>query len=114
MEMDGQTDVPDSSKDERHRGEYKTHPNHVEAIGPDGESLDIVFETAEPFDTPRLMAELLDWTRADLEGAEWHPLIIIALFIVVFLEIHPFQDGNWRLSRILTTLQQPVDNSINA
>lgn len=93
-----------SSKDERHRGEYKTHPNHVEAFGPDGKSIAIVFETASPFDTPRLMAELVEWTQANLEGDELHELIVIAIFIVVFLAIHPFQDGNGRLSRILTTL----------
>lgn len=93
-----------SSKDKRHRGEYKTHNNHVEAFGPDGESLGIVFETAAPFDTPRLMTELVDWTRANLDDDDLHPLVIIALFIVIFLEIHPFQDGNGRLSRILTTL----------
>jgi len=93
-----------SSKDQRHRGEYKTHSNHVEAIGPDGKSLGIVFETATPFDTPCLMTGLLDWTTGNLERGKLHPLISIALFIVVFLEIHPFQDGNGRLSRILTTL----------
>lgn len=93
-----------SSKDERHRGEYKTHDNHVEAFGPDGESIGIVFETASPFDTPRLMAELVDWTRTNLDGGDLHPLIAIAIFVVVLLEIHPFQDGNGRLSRILTTL----------
>ena len=93
-----------SSKDERHRGEYKTHNNHVEAFGPDGESLGIVFETAAPFDTPRLMTELIDWTSSNLERGDLHPLVTIALFVVVFLEIHPFQDGNGRLSRILTTL----------
>ena len=92
-----------SSKDERHRGAYKTLDNHVEAFGPDGESLGIVFQTATPFDTPRLMKELVEWTQANLEGDELHPLMSIALFIVVFLEIHPFQDGNGRLSRILTT-----------
>ena len=93
-----------SSKDERHRGKYKIHVNHVEAFGPDGESLGIVFETATPFDTPRLMADLLETTQDNFERGVVHPLIIIALFIVVFLEIHPFQDGNGRLSRILTTL----------
>jgi len=93
-----------SSKDERHRGGYKTHTNHVEAFGPGGDSLGIVFETAAPFDTPRLMKELVEWTQADLEKEDLHPLISIALFVVVFLEIHPFQDGNGRLSRILTTL----------
>ena len=93
-----------SSKDERHRGEYKTHNNHVEAFGPDGESLGLVFETATPLDTPRLMTELVEWTQGNLEGDDLHPLMNIALFIVVLLEIHPFQDGNGRLSRILTTL----------
>lgn len=93
-----------SSKDKRHRGAYKTHNNHVEAFGPDGESLGIVFETAAPFDTPGLMTELVAWTRANLGDDDLHPLIIIALFIVMFLEIHPFQDGNGRLSRLLITL----------
>lgn len=93
-----------SSKDKRHRGEYKTHNNHVEAFGPDGESLGIVFETAAPFDTPCLMTELVDWTKANLDGGDLHPLVVIALFIAIFLEIHPFQDGNGRLSRILTML----------
>lgn len=93
-----------SSKDERHRGKYKTRNNHVEAFGPDGESLGVVFETATPFDTPRLMTELVEWTQGNLETDDLHPLIAIAVFIVVFLEIHPFQDGNGRLSRILTTL----------
>jgi len=93
-----------SSKDERHRGGYKTQTNHVEAFGPDGDSLGVVFETAPPFDTPRLMTELVEWTKANLETEDLHPLINVAIFIVVFLEIHPFQDGNGRLSRILTTL----------
>lgn len=92
------------SKDERHRGVYKTHNNHVEAFGPDGESIGIVFETATPFDTPRLMNELVGWTKAALEKGELHNLIVIAIFVVAFLAIHPFQDGNGRLSRILTTL----------
>ncbi|MDH3352746.1 MAG: Fic family protein [Gammaproteobacteria bacterium] len=93
-----------SSKDERHRGEYKTLNNHVEAIGPDGTNLGLVLQTASPFDTPRLMTELAEWTRDQLATQDLHPLILISVFIVVFLEIHPFQDGNGRLSRILTTL----------
>lgn len=93
-----------SSKDERHRGGYKTLPNHVEAFGPDGESLGVVFETAAPFDTPRLMHELVDRTDSALKTSALHRLITIAIFVVVFLEIHPFQDGNGRLSRVLTTL----------
>lgn len=93
-----------SDKDERHRGEYKALPNHVEAFGPDGRSLGVVFQTATPFDTPRLMRELVQWTQTNLNEEKIHPLIIVAVFTVIFLEIHPFQDGNGRLSRILTTL----------
>jgi Fic family protein len=93
-----------SQKDQRHRGEYKTLANHVEAFGPDGNSIGVVFQTATPFETPRLMRELVGWTRENLESGTLHPLLVIAVFIVVFLEIHPFQDGNGRLSRIVTTL----------
>ena len=93
-----------STKDERHRGEYKTLPNHVEAFASDGASLGVVFETASPLDTPRLMEQLLEWVSEALRIGTLHPLLVIAVFVVVFLEIHPFQDGNGRLSRILTTL----------
>jgi Fic family protein len=93
-----------SDKDEYHRGEYKKFTNNVEAFGGAGESLGVVFETASPFDTPREMEELVKWTRETLEDASLHPLIVIGICSVVFLAIHPFQDGNGRLSRILTTL----------
>jgi Fic family protein len=93
-----------SSKDERHRGEYKTLPNHVEAFDASGRSLGVVFATASPFDTPARMRELVDWTREALADRALHPLLIIAVFVVDFLAIHPFQDGNGRLSRALTTL----------
>ncbi|MEW8201351.1 MAG: DUF977 family protein [Candidatus Thiodiazotropha endolucinida] len=93
-----------STKDERHRGEYKTNPNNVMAFDTEGKEIGIVFETATPFNTPRLMAELVTWTREALEEKQLHPLLVIAAFTVVFLEIHPFQDGNGRLSRVLTTL----------
>ena len=93
-----------SIKDERHRGGYKTLPNHVEAFDETGESLGVVFATATPFDTPRLMAELVAWFGARERDRSLHPLLVVAIFVVVFLEIHPFQDGNGRLSRALTTL----------
>lgn len=93
-----------SGKDERHRGRYKTLANHVEAFGPEGQSLGVVFETATPFETPFQMAELVVQTREALESGLVHPLLTIAAFIVRFLAIHPFQDGNGRLSRALTTL----------
>ncbi len=63
-----------------------------------------MFQTASPFDTPRLMSELVAWVNRERETARLHPLLIVALCVVVFLEIHPFQDGNGRLSRMLTTL----------
>jgi len=93
-----------SSKDIRHRGEYKKHPNRVEAFDEHGNSMGIIFDTATPFDTPAKMAELVSWTQEALIEKRLHPLLIIAVFIVCFLAIHPFQDGNGRLSRILTTL----------
>ncbi len=93
-----------SGKDERHRGEYKTVPNDVAAFDARGKMLGVVFETASPFDTPHRMAELVQWLNDARELKRIHPLLIVAVFTVVFLEIHPFQDGNGRLSRILTTL----------
>lgn len=93
-----------STKDERHRGGYKTLPNDVGAFDAQGKQVGTVFETATPFDTPRLMSEVVVWTGRTLTQNEAHPLIVIAIFIVSFLAIHPFQDGNGRLSRILTTL----------
>ena len=93
-----------SEKDAHHRGNYKTQSNSVAAFDDTGKQVGIVFETATPFDTPRLMTEAVDWVRESLETRKLHPLLVTAIFIVVFLEIHPFQDGNGRLSRILTTL----------
>ena len=93
-----------SEKDERHRGEYKSVRNDVGAFDPDGNMIGVVFETASPFDTPRRMQELVAWLKEASELKRLHPLLIIAVFVVTFLEIHPFQDGNGRLSRVLTTL----------
>jgi len=93
-----------SQKDDRHRGEYKKLPNNVAAFDDDGKQIAILFETATPFDTPRRMAELVEWLHTEQELKRLHPLLIAAIFIVVFLAIHPFQDGNGRLSRVLTTL----------
>jgi Fic family protein len=93
-----------SRKDERHRGHYKKSSNNVAAFDENGTQIGVVFETATPFDTPRLMDELVAWVEEQRAKAELHPLLVIAIFVVVFLEIHPFQDGNGRLSRVLTTL----------
>lgn len=93
-----------SEKDSRHRGNYKTNSNSVAAFDESGAQIGIVFQTASPFDTPRLMRKLVEWLNSEIDTERLHPLIIVAIFVVVFLEIHPFQDGNGRLSRVLTTL----------
>ncbi len=93
-----------STKDDRHRGEYKKFANSVEAIGQNGKSKGVIFHTSTPFDTPALMTELIEWTNTQIKRRELRPLLVIAVFVVVFLHIHPFQDGNGRLSRGLTTL----------
>ena len=93
-----------STKDERHRGEYKKDSNRVAAFDADGNEIGTIFETATPFDTPRLMQELVDWTNVNFNDGYFHPIITIGVFVVHFLSIHPFTDGNGRLSRALTTM----------
>jgi Fic family protein len=93
-----------SGKDQHHRGHYKKLANHVEAFAPDGKTLGVVFETATPFETPGWMKNAIDWFNESVHEETHHPLILTGIFIAVFLAIHPFQDGNGRLSRILTTL----------
>jgi Fic family protein len=99
-----QTLLRHSDKDARHRGSYKTLPNNIVAFDANGREIGVVFETAAPFNTPREMEALVAWTRKALDEEALHPFLIIAVFIVTFLAIHPFQDGNGRLSRVLTTL----------
>lgn len=93
-----------SEKDAWHLGNYKTTSNSVAAFDENGTQIGIVFQTASPSDTPRLMTELVTWVQEERTAGHLHPLLIIALWVVVFLDIHPFQDGNGRLSRVLTTL----------
>ena len=92
-----------SDKDQWHKGQYKKSPNHVVAVDADGKQIGVIFETVTPFETPFKMRELVEETRQQLEEKKLHPLLIISVFIVSFLAIHPFQDGNGRLSRALTT-----------
>ena len=90
-----------SEKDRLHKGKYKTTPNKVVAID---NKKQMIFNTTKPHLTPYHMIELIEWTRKNLIESEFHPLIIIANFIVEFLAIHPFKDGNGRISRIITNL----------
>lgn len=93
-----------AKKDERHRGVYKILPIRIEAFDAYGQSVGVIFETTSPMATPIQMQELIQWTNEAFEKRELHPIIIIGIFVVLFLAIHPFQDGNGRLSRLLTTL----------
>lgn len=92
------------NKDELHRGEYKKKENTVAMINKEGVPIEVLFETTKAYLTPKEMSELIDWTRNALEQNKYHPLLVVANFLVEFLLIHPFEDGNGRLSRILTNL----------
>lgn len=92
-----------SSKDQRHKGEYKNLPNTVVANYPDGTQRTI-FNTTAPHLTQKEMQEMLDWVNTSLSERSVHPLLVIGLCVYEFLSIHPFQDGNGRLSRLITTL----------
>ncbi len=92
-----------SNKDERHRGTYKFLSNKVVATYPTGEQRTI-FATTEPALVATEMQELVEWTNQQLEQKSIHQLIVVGSFIYDFLSIHPFQDANGRLSRLLTTL----------
>jgi len=91
-------------KEVEHLGEYKKKENAVVMINEAGESVGVLFETTKAYLTPKEMYELLNWTKIALSQNKYHPLLVIANFLVEFLTIHPFEDGNGRLSRILTNL----------
>tara|TARA_Y100000310_G_scaffold336160_1_gene419993 strand:+ start:203 stop:1264 length:1062 start_codon:yes stop_codon:yes gene_type:complete len=91
-------------KDKKHRGEYKKQENKVHMINEDGESVGVLFDTTPPYLTPKEMQELIDWTTNALDEEKYHPLITIGNFLVEFLNIHPFLDGNGRISRVFTNL----------
>jgi len=92
-----------STKDERHRGKYKTKENTV-AIVENGEIKKILFNPTAPWLVKKEMDDAFSWLKENLEKKEIHPLVIVANFIFEFLAIHPFEDGNGRLSRALTNL----------
>lgn len=92
-----------TDKDELHRGQYKKKENKVEMIDSEGQSIGTLFDTSA-FLVDKEMLELTEWTHTAFLEKKFHPLLIIANFIVEFLQIHPFEDGNGRLSRILSNL----------
>ena len=91
-------------KDKLHRGDYKRQENKVHMIDEAGQSIGVLFDTTPAYLTSKEMQELVEWTQRVLLERDHHPLLVIAGFLVQFLQIHPFQDGNGRLSRILTNL----------
>ncbi len=91
-------------KDKHHRGEYKKEENKVHMIDEAGQSIGILFDTSPAYLTPSQMRDLVEWTQQALVEKKYHPLLIAGNFLVEFLKIHPFTDGNGRLSRILTNL----------
>ncbi len=92
-----------SGKDQSHKGKYKSLSNQVVANYPDGAQRTI-FRTTEPAMTAKEMEELLFWVNERFEKADMHPIMITSAFVYEFLSIHPYQDGNGRLSRLMTTL----------
>ena len=92
-----------SDKDQRHKGKYKSLSNKVVANYPDG-THKTIFRTTEPHLTSTEMQGLIVWINERLSKKDMHPLMITAAFVYEFLSIHPYQDGNGRLSRLLTSL----------
>lgn len=91
-------------KDQYHLGDYKKLENKVEMLDSTGKAIATIFETTSPYLTAKETSELIEWSNEMLKSIKSHPLLVIGNFIVEFLKIHPFQDGNGRLSRILTNL----------
>lgn len=92
-----------SEKDEKHKGDFKKFSNKVVATYPDGTQR-LIFNTTEPLLVDKEMDELVEWANQELPNPDFHSLFVIAAIVYEFLSIHPFQDGNGRLSRLLTSL----------
>jgi len=93
-----------SDKDQGHLGDYKFGENKVVAYDHEGREVGVIFNPTSPYLTPKEMMELVESTSLLLAEKKYHPLLVIANFLVEFLAIHPFQDGNGRISRVLTNL----------
>ena len=92
-----------SNKDQAHKGQYKNSPNKVVMTNKQGEQV-VLFDPTPPYLVRPEMQAAIDWTNEQLAKREIHPLLVIANFIFEFLAIHPFSDGNGRISRALTNL----------
>lgn len=91
-------------KNKTHRGEYKKRENRVEMVDIQSRRMGVLFDTTSAYLTPEYMQELVEWIQEALKNKTYHPLLVVGNFLVEFLNIHPFTDGNGRLSRILANL----------
>ncbi|AKM78664.1 MAG: Filamentation induced by cAMP protein Fic [Candidatus Wolfebacteria bacterium GW2011_GWC2_46_275] len=92
-----------SDKDQTHKGTYKDTPNTVVMTNKQGEEV-VLFAPTPPYLVKPEMEAAIEWANEQFEKHEMHPLLVIANFIFEFLAIHPFKDGNGRISRALTNL----------
>lgn len=92
-----------SKKDKRHKGEYKSLDNIVVVRNEKGEEK-IIFRPTPPYLVKKEMDDILYWTNEELKKNELHSLLVSFNFVFEFLAIHPFIDGNGRLSRALSNL----------
>src|SRR3989344_502717 len=91
-------------KDSFHSGQYKVTENKVQMVDAKGNIVGTIFATTSVYLTPIKMQELVEWTIEILKNKKYHPVLVVSNFVVEFLKIHPFRNGNGRLSRILTNL----------
>ena len=89
--------------EERFGGSFKDTPNEIDKVYPDGRTV-LLFKPLEPFETPEAVEKLCEEYDKAINKYGIDPLIAIPVFIHDFLCIHPFNDGNGRMSRLLTTL----------
>ena len=92
-----------SDKDHTHKGKYKDSPNAVVMTNKQGERV-VLFNPTPPYLVKPEMQSAIEWANQQFETGEIHPLLVIANFIFEFLAVHPFKDGNGRMSRALTNL----------
>ncbi len=92
-----------SHTDSAFGGSFKNVQNYISATAPDGKTF-ILFTPLAPYETPEAMRELCDAYNFAVGEGNVDPLLIIPTFIHDFLCVHPFIDGNGRMSRLLTTL----------
>ncbi|MCI6608483.1 MAG: Fic family protein [Bacilli bacterium] len=89
--------------EERFGGSFKDTPNEIDMVYPDGRAV-LLFKPLEPFETPYAVERICEEYDKAINTYGIDPLIAIPVFILDFLCIHPFNDGNGRMSRLLTTL----------